>query len=123
MIRSTRSETVRQKAVWGPDPSRRKAVWNPKGILALASLLVFGMAANATADQSNSHSDRTPRVQAGRANSQVQNDRVDEETRRHASPGAQLTLIVTQVSGQDLPKRFKKYARFARFRIINRHQV
>src|SRR4051812_36252910 len=90
---------------------RRKAVWGPKRTVSAFLVAMTCMAPNFAAAKTHSH--EAPHKKAGVPGSAAKSYKLDDElTRRSTGNGSNTTrVIVTLVSGAQLPAEFKKFAR------------
>jgi len=100
---------------------RQKAVWGPKRIIAIAALLLVGLAPNAMAE-GRQHARQGRKAVAGRPNSEVKGYKLDHElTFRSANHATQTTRVIVELQpGATLPASFARYAKHnGRLGIIN----
>src|SRR3954464_10623921 len=91
---------------------RRKAVWGPKRSVSAFLVAITCMAPNFAAAKTHSH--EAPHKTAGVPGSAAKSYKLDNEPPRRSSDrnGSNPTrVIVTLVSGAQLPAEFKKFAR------------
>ena len=90
---------------------RRKAVWGSKLTIAVAALLIIGLAPSAFA--AGRHTRTGPKARPGVPSSRVKAYKLDGEVTRRSSDNSARTssVIVTLVPGAELPAEFKKFAR------------
>jgi serine protease AprX len=100
--------------------SRQKAVWGPKRVVAIAALLLVGLAPNAMAAGRHAHQAR--KAVAGRPNSHVKAYKLDNELTFRAAKNAnkKTRVIVELVPGAQVPPQFQSFVkRNGRLGIIN----
>ncbi len=107
---------------------RRKAVWGPKATLAAFLAAAMAFAPDVTAKEANRHSNRGNRhgaqgrkAKPGAPNSFVKHERFDRDVteRMKGRSDDRIRVIVSLVSGAELPPQFRKYLWKERLAIIN----
>src|SRR3954454_17653551 len=102
-------------------PVRHKAVWGPKHILAVAAVIVAGLAPTAMAAGRHAHEGR--KAADGRPNSSVKQYRLDKELSMRAARGhatRKTKVVVELMPGAKLPQKYAQYAqRHGKLAIIN----
>jgi serine protease AprX len=105
------------------DTHRRKAVWGPKRTLAVAAILVCGLATNALAAGPHSHRARKARPGQPNAAAVSRHQKLDKELSFRADHRAALSttkVIVTLKPGAQLPAEFRGFAKLnGKLGIIN----
>jgi serine protease AprX len=109
--------------------ARWKAVWSRRPVLAVATLLVLGLAPSALADSHNDqsrHSRPAPKVRPGGPNGNAKAYKLDNELTgraRDARSWRSTQVLVRLQSNATLPAAFRRYARGSNLRTLNAYQL
>ena len=113
-----------------PTTVRWKAVWGPKRTSAVLLLVLLGLVPGIAGAGPNTyrrssvsaHSRKAKTANSGQPSRRVKNYRVDEAlTRRYLNRqrGETADVIACLTDGKDLPARYKRFARYGKFSIVN----